>query len=56
MPGMKPLPMPLRLAAGLVATAIEEAQELPRKLVELPVTAVSQVLQASMRMQQRVTG
>ena len=55
MRGMKPLPMPLRLAAGLVATAIEEVQELPRKLVELPVTAVSQVLQASMRMQQRVT-
>jgi hypothetical protein len=52
---MKPLPMPLRLAAGLVATAIEEVQELPRKLIELPVTAVSQVLQASMRMQQRVT-
>jgi hypothetical protein len=52
---MKPLPMPLRLAAGLVATAIEEVRELPRKLIELPVTAVSQVLQASMRMQQRVT-
>ncbi len=55
MRGMKPLPMPLRLAAGLVATAIEEVQQLPRKLIELPVTAVSQVLQASMRMQQRVT-
>jgi hypothetical protein len=52
---MKPLPMPIRLAAGLVVTALEEAQELPRKLVELPVTAVSQALQASMRMQQRVT-
>ncbi len=55
MRGMKPLPMPLRLAAGLVATALEEAQELPRKLVELPVTAVSQALQVSMRVQQRVT-
>ncbi|HEY2203154.1 MAG TPA: lipid droplet-associated protein [Pseudonocardia sp.] len=53
--GMKPLPMPLRLAAGLVATALEEAQELPRKLTELPMTAVSQALQASMRVQQRVT-
>jgi hypothetical protein len=52
---MKPLPMPLRIAAGLVATAIEEAQQLPRKLVELPVTAVSQALQATMRVQQRVT-
>lgn len=52
---MKPLPMPLRIAAGLVATAIEETRELPRKLVELPVSAVSRVLQVSMRMQQRVT-
>ncbi|WP_028933978.1 lipid droplet-associated protein [Pseudonocardia spinosispora] len=52
---MKPLPMPIRLAAGLVATALEEAQELPRKLTELPVTAVSQALQVSMRLQQRVT-
>jgi hypothetical protein len=52
---MKPLPMPLRLAAGLLAAAIEELQELPRKLSELPMTAVSQALQASMRIQQRVT-
>ena len=52
---MQPLPLPLRLAAGLVATAIEEVQGLPKKLIELPVTAVSQVLQTSMRMQQRVT-
>jgi hypothetical protein len=52
---MKPLPMPLRLAAGLVATAIEEVHELPRKLSELPMTAVSQALQASMRIQQRIT-
>ncbi|MBO0851716.1 MAG: lipid droplet-associated protein [Pseudonocardia sp.] len=52
---MKPLPMPIRVAAGLVATALEEAQELPRKLTELPVTAVSHALQTSMRLQQRVT-
>lgn len=52
---MKPLPMPIRVAAGLVATAVEEAQELPRKLTELPVTAVSRALQTSMRLQQRVT-
>ncbi|MBV9313932.1 MAG: lipid droplet-associated protein [Pseudonocardia sp.] len=52
---MTPLPMPIRIAAGLVATAIEEAQQLPRKLVELPVTAVSQALQTSMRVQQRIT-
>jgi hypothetical protein len=52
---MKPLPLPVRLAAGLVATAVEQARALPRRAVELPVTAVSQALQASMRVQQRVT-
>jgi hypothetical protein len=51
----KPLPMPVRIAAGLVATALEQAKDLPRTVVELPVTAVSQVLQASMRVQQKVT-
>jgi len=52
---MKPLPLPLRLAAGLVATAVEQARDLPRLVAELPITAVSQTLQASMRVQQRVT-
>ncbi|HEX4246549.1 MAG TPA: lipid droplet-associated protein [Pseudonocardia sp.] len=52
---MKPLPMPIRIAAGLVATALEEVQGLPRKLTEMPVTAVSGALQASMRLQQRIT-
>ncbi|MCO1657640.1 lipid droplet-associated protein [Pseudonocardia humida] len=51
----KPLPLPVRIAAGLVATAFEQAKDLPRTVVELPVTAVSQVLQASMRVQQKVT-
>jgi hypothetical protein len=55
MGGMKPLPMPIRLAAGLVATAVEEAQQLPRKIAEFPVTAVSQALQGAMRIQQTVT-
>ena len=52
---MKPLPLPVRVAAGLVATAVEQARDLPRLVVELPVTAVSQALQASMRVQQKVT-
>lgn len=52
---MSPLPMPLRIAAGLAATAVEQARELPRLVVEFPVTAVSQALQASMRVQQKVT-
>ena len=50
-----PLPLPVRVAAGLVATAVEQARDLPRLALELPVTAVSQALQASMRVQQKVT-
>lgn len=49
------LPLPVRVAAGLVATAVEQARDLPRLALELPVTAVSQALQASMRVQQKVT-
>ena len=52
---MSPLPYPVRIAAGLVVTAVEQVRELPRHAVELPVTAVSQALQASMRVQQKVT-
>src|SRR4051812_42492362 len=52
---MSPLPYPVRIAAGLVVTAVEQARELPRHAVELPVTAVSQALQVSMRLQQTVT-
>ena len=50
-----PLPLPVRIAAGLVATAVEQARGLPRLALELPVTALSQALQASMRIQQKVT-
>ena len=50
-----PLPLPVRVAAGLVAIAVEQARDLPRLALELPVTAVSQALQASMRVQQKVT-
>jgi hypothetical protein len=50
-----PLPLPVRVAAGLVAVAVEQARDLPRLALELPVTAVSQALQASMRVQQKVT-
>lgn len=52
---MKPLPLPVRLAAGIVALAVEQARDLPRLVLEFPVTAVSQALQASMRVQQKVT-
>lgn len=52
---MKPLPLPLRLAAGVAVTTAERARELPTKIVGLPVTVVSQALQLSMRIQQQVT-
>ncbi|MFC5993913.1 lipid droplet-associated protein [Pseudonocardia hispaniensis] len=52
---MKPLPLPVRIAAGLVATAVEQVRCLPRLVVEFPVTAVSQALQTSMHVQQKVT-
>jgi hypothetical protein len=53
--GMKSLPLPVRVAAGLVVTAVEQARNFPRLAVEFPVTAVSQALQASMRFQQTIT-
>jgi len=52
---MKPLPLPLRVAAGLAVTTAERVRELPKQLTGLPVTVVSQVLQLSMRVQQQVT-
>jgi hypothetical protein len=52
---MKSLPLPLRVAAGLAASAVEHARDLPAKLVGLPVTVASQALQLSMRVQQQVT-
>ncbi|MFD6069410.1 MULTISPECIES: lipid droplet-associated protein [Amycolatopsis] len=52
---MKPLPLPLRVAAGLAVTTAERVRELPQQLTGLPVTVVSQVLQFSMRLQQHVT-
>lgn len=52
---MKPLPLPVRVAAGLAVTAVDRARHLPEKLAGLPVTMVSQALQLSMRLQQQVT-
>lgn len=50
-----PVPMPLRAAAGLAALAFDEARRLPRRLVGLPVLAVSGAMQASLRVQQGYT-
>jgi hypothetical protein len=52
---MSPLPLPLRVAAGIAATAIERARDLPEKLAGLPVTVASQAMQLSMRVQQEIT-
>ncbi|MBK1785656.1 lipid droplet-associated protein [Prauserella cavernicola] len=52
---MKQLPFPVRVAAGLAVTTAEHVRGLPKQLTELPVTVASQVLQASMRVQQHVT-
>ncbi|MCP2258919.1 hypothetical protein LX15_002618 [Streptoalloteichus tenebrarius] len=52
---IKPLPLPLRVAAGLAVTALEQARRLPQQLAGLPVTVASQALQLSMRVQQQVT-
>jgi hypothetical protein len=52
---MKSLPLPIRVAAGLAVTAVEQARTLPAKIVGLPVTVASQALQVSMRVQQQVT-
>lgn len=52
---MKPLPLPVRVAAGLAVTAVDRARHLPERLAGLPVTMVSQALQLSMRVQQQMT-
>ncbi len=52
---MPRLPLPVRVAAGLAATAVDEVRHLPSTITSLPVTAVSQVLQSYMRAQQQVT-
>lgn len=52
---MSPLPLPVRLAAGLAVTAVDQARKLPTQLAGLPVTVASRALQVSMRVQQHVT-
>ncbi|MFC7341944.1 lipid droplet-associated protein [Saccharopolyspora griseoalba] len=52
---MSSLPLPVRVAAGLAATAVEQTRKLPNTLIGLPVTVASQALQASMRVQQQIT-
>ncbi|WP_127782199.1 lipid droplet-associated protein [Rhodococcus sp. X156] len=52
---MPRIPLAVRVAAGLAAATATEVRNLPSTVVSLPVTAVSQVLQNLMRVQQQVT-
>lgn len=52
---MRSFPLPVRVAAGVAATAVEQARQLPTTLLGLPVTVASQALQVSMRVQQQIT-
>lgn len=52
---MPSLPLPVRVAAGLAATAVEQTRRIPDQIVGLPITLASQALQLSMRVQQQVT-
>lgn len=49
-------PYTVRIAAGLLVTALEETQKLPTLVVTLPMTALSEALQFGMRLQQGVAG
>lgn len=52
---MRSLPLPVRVAAGLVVTAADCGRHLPNYVLGLPITVASQALQVSMRIQQQVT-
>lgn len=52
---MRSLPLPVRVTAGLVATAAECGRRLPNYVLGLPITIASQALQVSMRIQQQIT-
>src|SRR3954452_25336924 len=51
---MPNIPTPVRAALGLAATAVAEARRLPETLPQLPVTAISTAMQASLRVQQHI--
>jgi len=50
-----PLPLPLRVAAGIVATGIQLVRSLPEEIPALPVTVVGNAMRLSMRVQQEIT-
>lgn len=48
------LPLPVRVAAGLLATGLDRLSQLPRDLPALPVTVAGHAVRASMRVQQEI--
>ncbi|WP_149360953.1 lipid droplet-associated protein [Lolliginicoccus suaedae] len=52
---MRRPPFAARVMAGIAVTLVEETRRLPSTAATFPMTAVSQVLQTSMRMQQKMT-
>ncbi len=50
------IPEPVRAAAGLAATLLDEARKLPRTLPALPVRALGLAMQTSLKLQQEYSG
>lgn len=48
-------PFAARVAVGIAVTVVEETRKLPATALSLPMTAVSQLLQTTMRIQQKLT-
>jgi len=51
---MSNLPVPIRVALGLAATAVEEARKLPETLPQAGMNAVASAMQASLKLQQQL--
>jgi hypothetical protein len=49
------LPLPVRVAAGLVATGIQLVRSLPEEIPAIPVTLVGNAMKLSMKVQQEIT-
>jgi outer membrane biosynthesis protein TonB len=47
-------PYPVRVAAGIVVTVLEETRKLPMAAITLPMTAISNTVSAAMKLQQNI--
>ncbi|MBA3338461.1 MAG: lipid droplet-associated protein [Geodermatophilaceae bacterium] len=54
--GRSEIPEPIRAAAGLAATVLDQARQLPTTITGLPVKVAGIAMQASLRLQQRYAG